>query len=333
MSADRQLLRCVDEIFQNEIFSRAKRHFVRCGSLTFSLKFASPDLADIFLPSFLSGDGQKADLTVAVAGAKDVDLSGIVPVPRDRPRTFAGETGYAAWQPGEKDVLSLLNFESKRALIWLPQNAPPAWYASRPGLPLVHALTKDTAWSAVHGGCVGREGRFLLLAGRGKSGKTTASLACARAGWDYAGDDFVFANTDTGQVEPLFATARLRTTAASEFAGLLDTAAELSHDDGDARHELRLGGAFGPHRLRGGKIAAILLPRRLGSERPVFSSARRSDAFSALLPHTSVGLLGWPDKTTRKVAALVEKAPAFFVDTGTMPDCIPDSFRYFLDRV
>ena len=76
-----------------------------------------------------------------------------------------------------------------------------------------------------------------------------------------------------------------------------------------------------------------LLPRRLGSERPVFSSARRSDAFSALLPHTSVGLLGWPDKTPRKVAALVEKAPAFFVDTGTMPDYIPDSFRDFLDRV
>jgi len=85
----------------------------------------------------------------------------------------------------------------------------------------------------------------------------------------------------------------------------------------------------GEHGVGGGGVE----PRRLGSARPVFSSARRSDAFSALLPHTSVGLLGWPDKTTRKVAALVEKAPAFFVDTGTMPDYIPDSFRDFLDRV
>jgi len=133
MPADKQLSRCVEEIFQDEIFSRAQHHVVRCGSLTLSLKFASPDLADIFLPSFLSGDGQRADLTVAVAGAKDVDLSAIVPVPRDKPRTFIGGTGYAVWQPGEKDVLSLLNFESRRAVIWLPQEAPPDGMRAAPG--------------------------------------------------------------------------------------------------------------------------------------------------------------------------------------------------------
>jgi hypothetical protein len=194
-------------------------------------------------------------------------------------------------------------------------------------------MTTATPWSAVHGGCVGLNGRCLLLAGKGKSGKTTASLSCARAGWNYAGDDYVFANTETGDVEPLFATARLRTAAMDEFSALLTTSAELSHDDGDARHELRLADFVGQHRLRGGKLAAILLPRRRGAERPEFSPARRSDAFSALLPSTSVGLLGWPDKTARKVAALVEQAPVFFVDTGNAPHYIPDAFREFLDRV
>lgn len=333
MPADVNLTQSIDDVFRTELIAAANDHFVRCGSLTICLKFASPELAGIFLPSLLSTDERTADLTIAFAGAAHLDLSGVIPVPRDRPRMFTGDTEYAVWQPGEKDVLSLLDFKSRRAVIWLPQNAPPAWYASRPILPLVHAMTKDTPWSAVHGGCVGLDGRFLLLAGKGKSGKTTASLSCARAGWDYAGDDFVFANSETGEIEPLFATARLRTTASPEFAPLLSLSAELSYDDGDARHELRLNDALGRDRLKGGRIAAILLPRRLGAEQPVFSPARRSDVFSALLPHTSVGLLGWADKTTQKVAALSDKAPAFFVDTGNTPNYIPAAFRDFLSRV
>lgn len=333
MPAKVNLTRCIDDVFRKEIISSTDEYFVRCGSLTLCLKFSSPELASVFLPSFLSSNERNADLTIAFAGATDLDLSAVIPVPRDRLRIFADDAEYAAWQPGEKDVLSLLDFKSKRAVIWLPQDVPPAWYASRPALPLVHAMTKDTPWGAMHGGCVGLDGRFLLLAGKGKSGKTTASLACASAGWDYAGDDFVFANTDTGEIEPLFATARLRATAAAEFASLLTSSAELSYDEGDARHELRLSDALGRDRLKGGRIAAILLPRRLGSETPAFSPARRSDVFAALLPSTSVGLLGWPEKTTRKVAALSDKAPAFFVDTGNTPNYIPDAFQDFLGRV
>ncbi|MGC4005481.1 MAG: hypothetical protein QM811_21135 [Pirellulales bacterium] len=40
---------------------------------------------------------------------------------------------------------------------------------------------------------------FTLLAGEGHSGKTTAALACAKAGWRYAGDDFVAVNSETGR--------------------------------------------------------------------------------------------------------------------------------------
>lgn len=328
-----RLSQSVDNVFNDPIFLNADEHFVRCGSLTFRLKFASRCLADIFLPSFIPTDDRDFDLTIAFAAANNIDLSGIVPIPHDRPRVFSNDLEYAVWQPGMRDVLSVLDFEPKRAFIWLPHNAPPAWYASRPALPFVHAMTTATPWSAVHGGCVGLNGRCLLLAGKGKSGKTTASLSCARAGWNYAGDDYVFANTETGDIKPLFATARLRTAAMDEFSALLTTSAELSHDDGDARHELRLADFVGRHRLKGGKLAAILLPRRRGAERPEFTPTRRSDAFSALLPSTSVGLLGWPDKTARKVAALVEQAPVFFVDTGNAPRYIPDAFREFLDHM
>jgi hypothetical protein len=333
MPADGRLQQSIEQVVSHRIFQNAPAHFARCGPVTLRLLFASERLADLFLPAFLATKDRETDLTVVFAGAEDIDLSHLVPSPADRPRISTSDIEYAVWQTGPKDVLSMLDFQSKQAFVWLPQNTPPAWYASRPALPLVHAITRETPWTGVHGGCVGLNGRCLLLAGKGKSGKTTASLACARAGWDYAGDDFVFADSETGNMEPLFATARLRTGGMNEFSALLHTSVELSHDDDDARHELRLADVFGREKIKGGKLAAILLPRRQGAAEPEFSPARRSEAFSALLPNTSVGLLGWPEKTARKVATLAERAPAFFVDTADRPDYITDAFRRFLDRV
>lgn len=186
-----RLSQSVSNIFKEQLFLNENEHFARCGTLTLRLRFTSRKLANIFLPSFLPARERNFDLTIAFAGADDIDLSQIIPTPRDLPRIYSNDSEYAVWQPGIRDVLSVLNFESRHAFVWLPHNAPPAWYASRPALPFVHAMTTETPWSAVHGGCVGLAGRCLLLAGKGKSGKTTASLSCARASWDYAGDDFV----------------------------------------------------------------------------------------------------------------------------------------------
>jgi hypothetical protein len=194
-------------------------------------------------------------------------------------------------------------------------------------------LTVRTPWTAVHGGAVGRGGRSLLLAGKGKSGKTTAALACARAGWDYAGDDYVFVNTVNGAVAPLYATARMRTAAAKVFPDLLPASAELSNENDDRRHELRLAHFLGEERITGGSLAAILLPRRRGASAPEFATARRSDAFAALLTVTTTGLSGWPDVVAMKVAALTDLAPAYFVDTGDCPTSIPEAFSSFLDKI
>lgn len=57
---------------------------------------------------------------------------------------------------------------------------------------LAYMLLAQRQVVPVHAGCVGREGRAVLLCGPTQAGKSTLAYACARAGWTYISDDAVF---------------------------------------------------------------------------------------------------------------------------------------------
>ncbi len=44
----------------------------------------------------------------------------------------------------------------------------------------------------IHGACVSREGRGIVLCGPSSAGKSTLAYACSRAGWTYVSDDATF---------------------------------------------------------------------------------------------------------------------------------------------
>jgi hypothetical protein len=306
----------------------------RCGPFEIALRFKSSALANAIEPVFPTACHRNHDLTMAFLSRQDLDLSGLIPELPDVHRALAATNDYyAAWWPGQQPVLYLLDKPARRGLVWFAADEAPNWELSRPALPLIQALSADTAWTPAHGGAVGKDGRFLLLAGEGRSGKTTAALACAQAGWDYAGDDYVIADTKCGRVEPLYTSARLRIDVAAAFAALVDVASSrITEDDGDIRHELRLAGLL-PHRIRGGTLAAILLPRRQGSPFPTFAPASRLDALKGLIKPTVLSLPGCRAVLSVKLAELVGCAPTFFVDTGRDPMLLPPAFECLLNRL
>jgi hypothetical protein len=336
MLAEDRLAAAVRRIIEDVSAQNSIAVRVRAGGFSLLVCFRSQALADAVGAAFLPGGGDsgggKVDLTITFATADETDLSHLIPAGMEQSDFLASDEYFLASFFGELPVLYGLDRHSGRGFVWLPGNKAPHWELSRPALPLLHAFAIDSAWTAVHGGAIGREGRFLLLGGLGKSGKTTASLACARAGWRYAGDDYVFVDSTSGRIEPLYRSARLRLDMADNFSDLLRMSTALSRENHEMRHELRLTGPIA-ERIAGGNLAAILLPRRRGAVLPTFEPARRVDAYAAFAAVTGAKLPGWPKRTAEKLMAMIGLAPVYFVDTGSSPDAIADAFMDFLDRL
>ena len=218
--------------------------------------------------------------------------------------------------------------------MWLPERQHLQSHYSRPILPLIHAMASSGQWTPVHAGAVGLDGRFLLLVGPGKTGKTTAALACAAAGWTYAGDDFVLINSTERMLAPLYASARLRPSVLAPLRQFV-SAAQIgtSNDFGDPRHELRLSASRTGSDLGGGTIAALLLPQRRGASRPQFQKTNASAAFSAMFTVTAAQMPGMLDTLAPKLLRAARMAPAYSVDTGDDPTAIPEAFGKFLEEL
>lgn len=237
-----------------------------------------------------------------------------------------------AWMPEPWPSLSLFDHATQRGVQWTPERTIRAEFRARPGLFLLHAHFSTTAWVPLHAGAVGHDGRFLLLCGPSRSGKTTAALACAGQGWAYAGDDIVLAHPAHGCVAPLFLSARLRPPCEAALRGLLDrTLVDRSDEGDDPRAELRLRPDAPGITIGGGRIAAILLPRRQGSTDIVFRKASAAEAAAATIPASTLQLPAFRAPLFTKLLATLNAAPRFVVDTGADPARIPAAFHRFLD--
>ncbi len=272
------------------------------------------------------------DARIAILSGPSAHLEALVPSPRTLHFHFDDQRFYALWQPEPADVLQIFDRQTRRGLMWLPNEHHIQSFHSRPILPLIHAMAATGPWTPVHAGAVGLDGRFLLLVGPSKTGKTTASLACAAAGWTYAGDDFVLINPGERTLAPLYASARLRPSMLPPLENIARLAQiGTSNDYNDPRHELRLSAARTGSAVGGGRIAALLLPQRRGAPRPQFQRASASAAFSAMFTVTMAQMPGLLDTVAPKLLRAAKMAPVFAVDTGDDPTAIPEAFRTFLE--
>lgn len=284
--------------------------FVRLAAL-FDSAFATP--ADPPPPASETWD------LIVTSGDDGTPAPALVPARTDGDVILGIDAeSYALWMGRRGATLYAVDLVSRRALYWTARAAAaPAWERSRPFLPIVQVMLDATPWIAVHAAAIAWRGRAALLVGAGRSGKTSLSLAGLRAGWQFAGDDYILLRTDDAPaVAPLYATARLRDDMLPHFRGLEPARREISDDTGERRHELSFN-LMPPAGLIGGApLSSVLLLDRRGSDAPRFEPVNRTVVLASLVANTTVATPGHGATRTAKLLRLLSAMTPVRFDPG-----------------
>lgn len=299
------------------------------------LKFAGPVLIE---PIISAIDHRR----IPVAGAADItiglfdrDSTGIAPLVADTLVTpdaleravtrFSDKGLHLVYQHGTLPLLQTFDAARGRALFWINDAAElPIWDRCKPLRLVLHWAFAGGPWQPIHAGAVCGPHGGVLIGGRAGVGKSTAALSCVRAGWRYAGDDYVLITTDpVPRAENMFNSARLWDDMLLRFPELKPTVLNPEGTSSGEKADLRLAERLARQDLGGFPVRAILLPKVTGSldSKTVQVSAAR--AMKAMAPSTLLTLYGESSNAFRRISEFVSAVPSFRLELGTDIDRIP----------
>jgi hypothetical protein len=248
------------------------------------------------------------------------------------------ERFHAVWL-GWIGWLQFYDRQTGRCLVLLRDaRALPAWEFAAPlRSPFAHLLSPRDA-AVAHGAAVGWEGRGVILAGEGGSGKSTTALRCLLAGAEFLGDDYVIAQAGPGPgalAHSLYHFAKLR----EDMIPNLPAVAAHRIPEGTIPLEkptFALHPAFADRFRASLDIRAILLPRvagrgpaRIGPGDPAAALSARS----ALVEGTVAQIPGFPASGRRALERFTASLPCHELQLGSEPGTIPGVIRGFLERI
>lgn len=188
----------------------------------------------------------------------------------------------------------------------------------------------------VHAGLVAKNGRGVLLAGPGGSGKSTSAVMCAYAGFDYLSDDLVGLElTSDGRFvgHSLYNSTFVEPDHLKRFSQL-ERHAIRGRYSFEKKHLVLLSQIVSLRFARSCRIHSIVLPRVLHRPTSVLRRASKGETLMALAPSSllvgerSDGMEGF-----NKLARLVEQVPCYWLELGGALDEIPRVLEGLLSEV
>ena len=195
---------------------------------------------------------------------------------------------------------------------------------SKPFHELLATWYRDRGVHQVHAGLVARDGRGVLFGGCGGSGKTTSTIACSLAGFDFLGDDHVGVEiSDDGAVgHAFYACVRTDDELASRFPGLAQ--ARLAPIGRWERKGMVCMADLQECRTaRAARIAAIVIPELRGTGPARLAAVDRATALRRLAPSTLLVPFGGGARGLAVLGELVRRVPAYRLEIGDALQAIP----------
>jgi len=195
----------------------------------------------------------------------------------------------------------------------------------------------DRDVQVIHTGLVARQNKGLLFVGKSGSGKSTTSLACVMAGFDYVSEDYVGLQTCADGAftgHSLYNSVFLNTGHLERFTTLAPYAIR-----GRPPHEEKsvviLSEVFPQQLVRAVPIRAVVMPRVIDTTDAQLHRSSKGEALLALgpssllqIPNRGLGAGGF-----QKLAQLVEQVPCFRLGVGTNLGSIPQRLEELVQEV
>ena len=245
-------------------------HFIELAGSVLSLKFAGDTLARSLIPALAHLTVPPTSCPDAVFHIWDSELTGTDMLPP--PCTHGCFTNRGdIWTMGSRRyksaylwseyALNLFDIVTATGVYWTQTAAVlPYWATAAPLRCLFHWWAETRGCQLVHAAAVGREGRAVLITGRGGLGKSTAALSCLGEGLDYLGDDYVLVQLDPDpRVHSLYCTAKLNWEQMARFPRFADFA--INRGSGSDKAVMYLYPEMQGQIVRSSALHTIVTPR------------------------------------------------------------------------
>jgi hypothetical protein len=213
-----------------------------------------------------------------------------------------------------------------------PIHGLPPWDAGSPLRNFLRWHLASPTRDLIHAGSLGHNGRGILLAGPGGSGKSGTVIAGISHGLETVGDDYVLAEIGPAiTVQPLFKTLKQDPAGLARLGLLGHRASAFVNWQGKHQFtldDLDLGRP--PARML---IGALCLPKVTGESRTWFEPATIKEAFLAVAPSGVSQIPGDRGAMFGFTAELARRLPVYRLWLGTEPAEIASSIQRFLGEL
>jgi hypothetical protein len=220
----------------------------------------------------------------------------------------------------------------KEGFLWV--NSLSDYPLDRYAMPLRYTLLwwlADSGFHGLHAGAVGWQGKGALLIGNGGAGKSTTSLLCLQAGFDYLSDDIVLLDCkEQPFVHSLYNSAR--TNALGENGLSTTPFARETEDRLRAVHCLYP--SYQKYLSLNLPIQALIVLNISEKEETEFKPISSGSAFTVLAPSTHQVIsiqIGTQTASLRAIAQLTRTVPSYQMNLGKNLDTIPVAIRSILE--
>lgn len=204
----------------------------------------------------------------------------------------------------DSGILTYVEVVKKIAIVWIrSRTAVPMYERAAPLRHFFNRWAVSEGLMFLHAGAIAQDGRALLLAGRGGSGKSTTAFLAMQGGWNFLADDYCIVDpSEPPVVYRVYSTCKL-THSANDWIGYED-ARQISDPDKIAFF-LNDTTLSVPGRA---DIRSIVLPA-IGKE-ALLTPTSAVSAMRALAPSTLLQSAGAGRDEFRRISDLVRRIPA-----------------------